>query len=190
MEEDPSEPILQAGDHQGKVIDAVREHKLELQDQWASRTAEVWSRVVAAYEADPTDLHCAWEYLQWHPVFRYWDLPEVPKSKLHLTLDSWRDVVLVYGWQVTDRGMDRAIVNVMLGEFGERIVSISHGPVVWIEDVDPSVTVLIPVTGVLMEEAFQVTASTWEQAVVDLAVLVRDRHGDERTRLPEFIPPI
>lgn len=36
---------------------------------WQANVIERWGEIVAAYEADPDDVYCAWQYIDQHPVF-------------------------------------------------------------------------------------------------------------------------
>lgn len=125
--------------------------------------AQYWKEVVTAYLAQQDSIYHAWEYINCHPIF------QKPEHKATVPI----------GWATGAVEFHPVIVNPATNEIDE----------------DPTLNTLTQwwfEFGPVLDNGemghhwdLDVTADSYEEGVLELARLIHEHYGDDRSRIPE-----
>jgi hypothetical protein len=157
-------------------------------EQLAAYRTEEWASTVAVYAADPADVLAVWRYLTKHPIFWSYLVPSNLADIDPREIDeaTWAKIE-TEGWLSDINGLAQLDANLGRSE-GRLVVSMEHGPVLWPLDVPARHRTGLRIGGTPSHDPnLDVSAPTWEEAIVALAAKVRQRYGDDRTRVRETL---
>jgi hypothetical protein len=143
----------------------------------------------------PEDFGTCWWYLKCHPMNWRFSSPRLSGRRAgDLSPEELQETADLRNL-VTDDGLVDLFMTVIYDTPPEEsgtpqstgvAVVLEHGPHLWLSDLSPEEFPTTPATGTSTHDyRLDVTADTYEEAVVQLAAKVAEVYGDDRERLSE-----
>jgi hypothetical protein len=161
----------------------TRDERRSGAEQVAADRAQDWTSTAAGYAADPDSMVAAWRYLTAHPIFWSYRVPD-GLAGIELSAvdeDVWARIE-TEGWLCYDQGLADLETSVIGLPDGPQ-VRLEHGPMLWPLDVPAEHRMGMRIGGTPSHDPrLDVSAPSWEQAIVALAAKVRQHYGDDRAK--------
>jgi hypothetical protein len=157
-------------------------HRDTLQKRVRANSAAQFDAVAATFELNPTDFVYAWRYLTEHPIFHrpIW-MPGAGR-----TIEDLTEEELAGPPRFVDdsAGLQDMWMHIERDTEGETIIYLEHGPHLWPENIPTTEHWCTPADGIASHDLrLNVSANSYEEAIIALAGRVRDVYGNDRARV-------